>query len=178
MMRSVLGGLSCAAGRLLQQRAGPAAFVQQVTASYSSSRGARMGFEEFFDVKPKPGEMLVTGRAWTVADLRRKSFDDLHKLWFILYKERNLLLSEREKTRRSLRPVTKPDENRYIKVKRSMAGIKVVLGERKRIEALLEAEAKARAASSSSSASSDSSSSGGSASASVSDSVGSKTTAT
>jgi len=93
-----------------------------------------MGFEEFTEAKPKAGEFLTTGRAWTVADLRRKSFDDLHKLWYVLYKERNLLLTEREKTRRGLRPMLKPDENRYIKVKKSMAGIKVVINERKRIQ--------------------------------------------
>ena len=114
--------------------------------NYSASSRCLMGFEEFTEAKPKAGEFLTTGRAWTVADLRRKSFDDLHKLWFVLYKERNLLLTEREKTRRGLRPMLKPDENRYIKVKKSMAGIKVVINERKRIQKELIIDAAAAAA--------------------------------
>ena len=95
------------------------------------------GFDDFFDAKSKPDDIIATGRAWTVPDLRRKSFDDLHKLWLVLYKERNLLLSEREKTRRIQRPVLRLEEDRYTKVKRSMAGIKIVLNERKRIEGLM-----------------------------------------
>jgi len=96
-----------------------------------------MGWEEFTDRKDKPEDQVMTGRAWTVADLRRKSFDDLHKLWYVLYKERNLILSEKEKIRRSLRPVTRMEENRYVKVKKSMAAVKTTLSERKRIETLL-----------------------------------------
>ena len=66
-----------------------------------------------------------------------QSFDDIHKLWFVLYKECNMLLSEREKARRNQRPVLAVEEQRYTKVKRSMAAIKVVLGERQRINDLL-----------------------------------------
>ena len=43
--------------------------------------------------------MFHTGRSWTAEDLRRKSWDDLHKLWYVLLKERNLLLSERDRYR-------------------------------------------------------------------------------
>lgn len=94
------------------------------------------GLDEFFDIK-KPNEIVTTGRAWTVADVRRKSFDDIHKLWFVLYKECNLLLTEREKNRRNQRPVLAVEEHRYIKVKRSMAAIKQVLAERQRINDMM-----------------------------------------
>ena len=108
--------------------------------SFHNSGMVGMGFDEFFDQKEKSTDEVHTGRAWTAADLRRKSFDDLHKLWFVLYKERNLLLSERERIRRNQRPITPKEENRYIKVKRSMGAIKFVLRERSKIKKAIEAE--------------------------------------
>lgn len=99
---------------------------------YHSSTNKCMGIEEFFDPERKAGESFVAGRAWTVVDLRRKNFDDLHKLWYVLYKERNLLLSLKAKYHRSGRPIAQLEDNRYIKVKRSMAAIKHVLGERQK----------------------------------------------
>lgn len=55
----------------------------------------------------------------------------------MLYKERNLLLTSRQKTKRRLQPNRDVDENRYINVKRSMAAIKFVLDERKKIDKML-----------------------------------------
>ena len=119
--------------------------------------GVNRGLEEFFD-KKNPGEMLPTGRGWTVTDLRRKvsrlwfnkllflqrssaqSFEDLHKLYYVLYKERNLLLTDKEKARKLQRPYTAMEERRYNFVKRGMAGIKVVVGERKRLNPQIEQE--------------------------------------
>jgi hypothetical protein len=41
----------------------------------------RRGLEEFVDPTRKAHEPAVVGRAWSADELRRKSFDDLHKLW-------------------------------------------------------------------------------------------------
>ena len=66
-----------------------------------------------------------------------QSFDDLHKLWFVLYKERNMLLTSKESARKAQRPMTSTEESRYVKVKRSMAAIKLVLHERKMVDHML-----------------------------------------
>lgn len=70
------------------------------------------------------------GRSWTVKELRRKSFDDLHKLWYVLYKERNMLSTEKVLCRRNQVALVQPDRLR--KVQKSMGAIRHVLGERKR----------------------------------------------
>ena len=70
------------------------------------------------------------GRPWSVKELRRKSYEDLHKLWYVLYKERNMLLTEQQLSRR--RQLIFPQPERFKKVQKSMGAIKQVLGERKR----------------------------------------------
>lgn len=70
------------------------------------------------------------GRSWTAKELRRKSYEDLHKLWYVLYMERNMLLTEQQLSRR--RQLIFPQPERLAKVRKSMGAIKQVLGERKR----------------------------------------------
>lgn len=70
------------------------------------------------------------GRPWSVTELRRKSYEDLHKLWYVLYTERNMLLTEQQLSRR--RQLRFPQPQRITKVQKSMQAIKQVLGERKR----------------------------------------------
>jgi len=38
---------------------------------------------------PTPAESALHGRAWTVEELRRKSWEDLHKLFWVCHKEVN-----------------------------------------------------------------------------------------
>ncbi|GFQ85308.1 39S ribosomal protein L47, mitochondrial [Trichonephila clavata] len=58
------------------------------------SSSSRYDLMEFFDDPKNFGENEVrSGRAWTIDELRIKSNSDLHKLWFVLYKEKNMLLT-------------------------------------------------------------------------------------
>ncbi|KAF2076029.1 hypothetical protein CYY_002643 [Polysphondylium violaceum] len=94
-----------------------------------TTRSAGTGLKELFEHKYARGTYPLAGRAWTASDLRGKSFEDIHKLWFVLLKERNKLYSEKETTKNN----TLANPLRLPKVKQSMTAIKVVLGERDRL---------------------------------------------
>lgn len=64
------------------------------------------GLWDFFHEKDRivlpPTEIAEHGRAWTVQELRGKSWDDLHGLWWVCCKERNRISTmawEREKAK-------------------------------------------------------------------------------
>mmetsp|Transcript_29055 Transcript_29055/g.58148 ORF Transcript_29055/g.58148 Transcript_29055/m.58148 type:complete len:261 (+) Transcript_29055:191-973(+) len=93
--------------------------------------GSTSPLDQFRDLVPREKRDTETvGRSWTVKELRRKSYEDLHKLWYVLYKERNMLLTEANLARRHGYYMIQPE--RRLKVKKSMGAIKHVLGERKR----------------------------------------------
>merc|ERR1719198_1833844 len=95
----------------------------------TSLGSARTGLEEFYDTKHQLAMAEpVAGRAWLASELRRKSFEDLHKLWFVLYKERNMLLTEQARARRHGMRLARLDRKRM--VQKSMARIKAVLADR------------------------------------------------
>ncbi|SPO05946.1 related to ribosomal protein [Cephalotrichum gorgonifer] len=78
-----------------------------------------------------PKEDREYGRAWTVEELRRKSWDDLHNLWWVCCRERNRISTmDRERERLKLGFGAAESSNRDATVKRTMKAIKHVLTER------------------------------------------------
>lgn len=88
-----------------------------------SSSPALRDLRDFLD-KEAP-ESPAYGRAWLAAELRHKSWGDLHRLWYVCVKERNMvqtqMLWNKDKTSYG---------ERYVKVKLTMNRIKQVMSER------------------------------------------------
>jgi hypothetical protein len=79
---------------------------------------------------------LLRRTAWRLA----QSFEDLHKLWFVLVKERNVLHTEKHIMRQADRRFVAP--GRLKQVKLSMNRVKQVLGERQLAQRRTEAKKK------------------------------------
>ncbi|XP_026869400.2 39S ribosomal protein L47, mitochondrial [Electrophorus electricus] len=90
---------------------------------------SRWGLEEFFDLPENWGEATVkSGAPWTSKHLRSKSNEDLHKLWYVLLKEKNMLLTIQQESKRQC--VQMPSPERIKKVNRSMQRLDGVVKER------------------------------------------------
>ncbi|KAI9143983.1 mitochondrial 39-S ribosomal protein L47 (MRP-L47)-domain-containing protein [Paraphysoderma sedebokerense] len=101
------------------------------SASISARSSALLprGIDEFFENgKSVAVNKVISGRPWEAAELRKKSFEDLHKLWFVLLKERNVLATQKEECYRL--GVDFIHVDRVYKCKLSMKRIKQVLRER------------------------------------------------
>ena len=62
-----------------------------------STSQPRFDLSEFFESKMNIKEDTIKhGRPWRIEELRIKSNSDLHKLWYVLHKERNMLLTMEE----------------------------------------------------------------------------------
>lgn len=84
---------------------------------------------EFFDVKKNWNESNIrVGRAWKLDELRIKSNADLHKLWYVLLKERNMLFTMEHECNEKVRLFPNPE--RIDKVQESMNNIETVVRER------------------------------------------------
>lgn len=92
---------------------------------------SQRGVLEFLDADGGGVGAARNGRSWRTSELRLKSFDDLHKLWYVLLKEKNALLTEQAWCKTNQRHWTNGASNLY-KVKRSMQRIRGVIGERTR----------------------------------------------
>ncbi|KAJ3995717.1 mitochondrial 39-S ribosomal protein L47 (MRP-L47)-domain-containing protein [Lentinula boryana] len=73
-----------------------------------------------------------SSRAWKASELRLKSFQDLHILWYILLRERNLLATQEEEVRRlGATKVVMAFNTQVRACRKSMARIKYVMNERR-----------------------------------------------
>ncbi|OMO78445.1 Ribosomal protein L29 [Corchorus olitorius] len=85
--------------------------------------------EQFFEAdRSADDEKPVYGRSWKASELRLKSWDDLHKLWYVLLKEKNMLMTQRQMLH--AQNLRFPNPERIPKVRKSMCRIKQVLTER------------------------------------------------
>jgi len=85
-------------------------------------------------VEPRDQVRSISGRSWSAAELRRKSFHDLHTLWYLVLRERNLLATQRAELGRLLLPPSQQEliRERIRKCKKTHARIKLVMSERRR----------------------------------------------
>lgn len=86
------------------------------------------GLKEFFDEENFWEDRVKTGRSWNLDELRIKSNSDLHKLWFVLYKEYNMLLTLQRHAREEMEVM--PNEERVDRVEISMENLEFVVRER------------------------------------------------
>ncbi|KAF8773042.1 39S ribosomal protein L47, mitochondrial-like [Argiope bruennichi] len=117
-------------------------YADSKTKAVSTSRNfhtshPRQDLMEFFDDPKNFGEKEVkSGRAWTIDELRIKSNSDLHKLWFVLYKEKNMLLTMEHHCKEEAEYFPSPE--RIDKVEISMENLEAVVRERNEAYYLLE----------------------------------------
>ncbi|XP_010028056.3 54S ribosomal protein L4, mitochondrial isoform X1 [Eucalyptus grandis] len=125
MLLSRFFGRALFAAARTESSAGTAA-----AASAATSRTGHNPLEAFFeaDRNPENDTPVVYGRSWKAPELRLKSWDDLHKLWYVLLKEKNMLMSQRQMLH--AQNLRFPNPERLPKVRKSMCRIKHVLTER------------------------------------------------
>uniref|UniRef100_A0A671YZW9 Large ribosomal subunit protein uL29m n=2 Tax=Sparus aurata TaxID=8175 RepID=A0A671YZW9_SPAAU len=113
----------------------PTSYLGQCRALHTTI--SRRGLEEFFDLPENWGETSVkSGAPWTAKQLRTKSNEDLHKLWYVLLKEKNMLLTLEQEAKRQR--VQMPSPERLRKVERSIIRLETVVTERETALRLLQ----------------------------------------
>ncbi|CAK5284183.1 unnamed protein product [Mycena citricolor] len=91
--------------------------------------------EEQYETVMDP-TIAYSGTPWLASELRLKSFKDLHTLWYVLLRERNLLATQRDEMRRlGLTSLNQPPHRQTrantANCRTSMARIKGVMNERR-----------------------------------------------
>ncbi|KHN79290.1 39S ribosomal protein L47, mitochondrial [Toxocara canis] len=98
-----------------------------------ASPAVATALRDFFDDEANFGKSELRpkkrpGRSWTADELRLKSNSDLHKLWYVLLKERNMLLTMEQAYISRARYMPNPE--RLDRVAESMRNLEAVVHER------------------------------------------------
>uniref|UniRef100_A0A1I8Q4N9 Large ribosomal subunit protein uL29m n=1 Tax=Stomoxys calcitrans TaxID=35570 RepID=A0A1I8Q4N9_STOCA len=104
--------------------------------NFSTTHSRRDLMQFFDDPKNWPENEVKVGRAWKLDELRIKSNKELHQLWYILLKERNMLLTMEHECNEQMELFPSPE--RLDKVKISMKNLETVVRERNKAYHLLE----------------------------------------
>ncbi|XP_005184837.1 large ribosomal subunit protein uL29m [Musca domestica] len=113
------------------------ASASAITGRNFSTNQTKCDLMQFFD-DPKnwPENEVKVGRAWKLDELRIKSNKELHQLWYVLLKERNMLLTMEHECNEKMELFPSPE--RLDKVKISMENLETVVRERNKAYHLLE----------------------------------------
>ncbi|CAJ1343930.1 unnamed protein product, partial [Effrenium voratum] len=112
----------------------------------AARRLPRRGVEEFWQGGVRDPKLnatqkqanAISGDPWPAVLLRQKSFEDMHKLWYVLLKEKNFLLAEQHEARQQ--KIRWKHHGRLKKVKLSMKRILTVLTRREIHQQILKAK--------------------------------------
>jgi len=100
--------------------------------SFFRKKVGRDGVSNYETLEVKDSVVDYSGRAWSAAELRRKSFKDLHTLWYVVLRERNLLETQLLEMKRLgvLLDLT-PIKPHMFRCRKTMARIKYIINERR-----------------------------------------------
>ncbi|XP_013783479.1 39S ribosomal protein L47, mitochondrial-like [Limulus polyphemus] len=112
------------------------ACIQGFKRSIQTTKSCKELMEFFDDPKNWGAQEVKSGRAWRKDDLRIKSNADLHKLWYVLLKERNMLKTVEHAAKTEWQLFPSPE--RIDKVEESMKNLEEVVRERNRAYYMLE----------------------------------------
>nr|CAG4645106.1 EOG090X0DBE [Leptodora kindtii] len=104
-------------------------YISRVDTRSIHSTSPKLDLMEFFDDPKNWGAREVkSGRSWKIDELRLKSNVDLQKLWYVLLKERNMLMTMEYNSEEQVEVFPNPE--RIDKVAESMDRIEEVVRER------------------------------------------------